>query len=310
VVPCSCQPLTTNHNDIAATAFGLLPFLGAGITHRPPRQKQGVDYSKTVDAGLKYLLKEQNARGFYGGDMYSQALATLAVCEAYGMTSDPRLKRSAQRGLDYIVFAQGVGGGWRYTPHVPGDTSVTGWQLTALKSGQMVGLAVPRATLQRASRFLDSVESRNKGRFAYLPDGKESLTMTAVGLLCRLYQGISPRNPALLGGVKYLKEQGPAGSSDNMYYLYYATQVMHHMGGESWEFWNLGPAKDGKLGIRDSLIARQDTGKTAGHDHQAGSWETKDLGGRLMSTSLSLLCLEVYYRHLPLFKRDGGAAKD
>jgi hypothetical protein len=186
---------------------------------------------------------------------------------------------------------------------------VAGWQIMAIKSGQMSGLTVPKAVLEKSKRFLDSVESKEKGPFAYLPDNPPSPTMTSVGLLCRMYGGINPRNPSLIRGVKYLRDQGPPGQINNSYYLYYATQVMHHMGGDSWECWNKGPAKDGKQGIRDSLIGRQDRGNTAGHTHQVGSWEGPDQGGRLMTTSLSLLCLEVYYRHLPLYRRDMGVLK-
>jgi hypothetical protein len=133
--------------------------------------------------------------------------------------------------------------------------------------------------------------------------------MTAVGLLCRQYLGVKPRNPGLLAGVEKLKSATTApGKTGNLYYEYYATQVMHHMGGDSWQFWNAGP--DGKSGIRDTLIAKQshNTGKM---QHVEGSWgpETAPEGGRIMTTSLSLLCLEVYYRHLPLYRRDMGVMK-
>ena len=65
------------------------------------------------------------------------------MCEAYGLSQDPGLRRSAQKAINYIVNAQHDGGGWRYGPARPGDTSVTGWQIMALKSGQMAGLDVP-----------------------------------------------------------------------------------------------------------------------------------------------------------------------
>ena len=136
--------------------------------------------------------------------------------------------------------------------------------------------------------------------------------MTAVGLLCRQYLGVNPRNPGLQAGVDRLKQPGNApGKTGNIYYEYYATQVMHHMGGEAWQYWNLGPG--GKGGIRDTLIAKQDPGGGT-KNHQAGSWgpETGGFateGGRMMSTSLSLLTLEVYYRHLPLYRRDMGVTK-
>jgi hypothetical protein len=310
VFRCNCEAGTANRNDVAATGFGLLPFLGAGITHKPGKPTQK-DYSKTVEGAINWLIGKQSQDGSYSGDMYAHGIATIAMCEAYGLTSDPRIKLSAQRAINFIVYAQdSAGGGWRYSPKQAGDTSVTGWQLMALKSGQMAGLSVPKNTLKLAERFLDSVETTDKGAsaadkggsFSYLPGQPPSITMTSVGLLCRQYSGIGPKNPALQNGVKKLREQPPS-KNHNIYYLYYATQVMHHMQGDSWRFWNLGPNGDGKGGIRDTLIALQDKGTTPQHPHQAGSWGGSQ-GGRIMATSLSLLCLEVYYRHLPLYRRD------
>jgi hypothetical protein len=309
VFRCNCEPGSPNKNDVAATGFGLLPFLGAGITHKPTKESQK-DYSKTVEGGINWLIGKQSVKdGSYTTDMYAHGIATIAMCEAYGLTSDPRIKQSAQRALNFIVYAQdSAGGGWRYSPKQAGDTSVTGWQLMALKSGQMAGLSVPKTTLKLAERFLDSVESSDKGaadkggNFTYMPGQQPTITMTSVGLLCRQYSGIGPKNPALRNGVEKLKMH-PPGKDGNIYYLYYATQVMHHMQGDYWRYWNLGPNGDGKGGIRDSLIAKQDKGMTPQHAHQVGSWPGSQ-GGRIMATSLSLLCLEVYYRHLPLYRRD------
>jgi hypothetical protein len=313
VFACNCEANTAHRNDIAATGFGLLPFLGAGITHKPGKDMQK-DYSKVVEGGINWLIGKQGRDGSYSTDMYAHGIATIAMCEAYGLTSDPRIKLSAQRALNFIVYAQdSAGGGWRYGPKQPGDTSVTGWQLMALKSGQMAGLSVPKNTLKLAERYLDSVETSEKGSadkggsFSYLPSQPPSITMSSVGLLCRQYSGIGPKNPALQSGVKRLRDHPPS-KDNNIYYLYYATQVMHHMQGESWRYWNLGPNGDGKGGIRDSLISKQDKGTTPQRPHQSGSWDGKVLnagqGGRIMATSLSLLCLEVYYRHLPLYRRD------
>jgi hypothetical protein len=232
------------------------------------------------------------------------------------MTSDPTLKYSAQRALDYIAKAQDpAGGGWRYSFGAAGDTSVTGWQLMALKSGQMAGLSVPKTTLRKVEKYLDACESSDPnnssmrtGGYGYLPGSPPTPAMTAVGLLCRQYLGVNPRNPGLQSGIRTLKTL-PPGKTNNLYYEYYATQVMHHMGGEDWNFWNLGPDGTGKTGIRDILIAKQDKG-TGNRVAQAGSWEGHDhIGGRLGATSLTLLSLEVYYRHLPLYRRDIGVMK-
>jgi hypothetical protein len=319
---CDCVAGTNRKNDIAATAFGVLPFLGAGITHKPPAGKAPQkDYTRTVHTALHYLMNRQNKDGYFGGDAYAHALASIALCEAYGLTSDPLLKASAQKAVNYIVSAQDpAGGGWRYSPkQAPGDLSVTGWELMALKSAQMSGLAVPSETLKKCELFLNSVESTSRrGQFSYLPDNSApTSTMTAVGLLCRQYMGINPRNPALLDGVKVLMDN-PPGKTKNQYYEYYATQVMHHMGGDSWQFWNLGPEGKGTGGIRDTLIAKQDKGTDAKHGHQAGSFAVDYpdeggrafSGGRIMATSLSILSLEVYYRHLPLYRREMALSKD
>src|SRR5439155_24260437 len=139
--------------------LGLLPFLGAGHTHKGVGGKASL-YSKDVERGLKFLILKQNSQGDFGGGMYSHALGTIAMCEAYGLTSDPALRRPAQKALNFIIGAQSAAGGWSYTAPCSGhDTSVGGWQLMALKSGQMSGLDVPPKTLSGASRWLDDVAS-------------------------------------------------------------------------------------------------------------------------------------------------------
>jgi hypothetical protein len=119
---CGCNGFGQN-NDIAATAFGLLPLLGTGETHKG----QGL-YARHVDRALKYLISRQGRDGNFGGGMYAHGLATIAMCEAYGMTADPRLKAPAQAAIDFIRAAQSDNGGWRYEPRQGGDTSVVGWQ--------------------------------------------------------------------------------------------------------------------------------------------------------------------------------------
>ncbi len=293
-------------NDTAGTAFGVLPFLAAGITHRD-NNKAKEDYRKNVDAALKYLINHQDARsGDLGGGMYAHGLATIALCEAYGLSADQNLKAAAQQAIDFIVAAQDpASGGWRYTPRSGGDTSVVGWQLMGIKSGQMAGLKVPNPTLSGAEKWLDSCATSDKGGYGYVGP-QETPTMSAVGLLCRQYLGWSPRNPGLLNGVARLSKY-PPGTINSMYYYYYATQVMHHMGGESWANWN--PK------MRDLLVNSADQGRANKHPHQIGSWGPEGdahgaQGGRIMQTSLSLLTLEVYYRHLPLYRRDVTTGKE
>ena len=133
--------------------------------------------------------------------------------------------------------------------------------------------------------------------------------MTAEAILCRQYMGWSRTDKRMLASVNYLGNHPVDWKNRDVYYWYYATQVMHHMGGEAWNKWNLGPKGDGKGGIRDTLISKQDKG-LGGKPGLAGSFRGDDhVGGRLGATSMSLLSLEVYYRHLPLYRRDAGVMK-
>ncbi len=145
--------------------------------------------------------------------------------------------------------------------------------------------------------FLDNVTGVEGGAYyGYLDDTlteDSSPALTAIGLLCQMYMGWKADHPALVKGTDYLAEIGPM--ADNLYYSYYATQVMHHVGGEKWEKWN--------KKMRDDLVERQ-----AQKGHERGSWPiegglTGESGGRLMTTALAAMILEVYYRHLPLYRQ-------
>ena len=273
-------------SDAAGTGFGLLPFLGAGYTH------QSGKYKTTVKDGLDWLIADQTKEGTFlhcqGGTLYAHGIASIAMCEAYAMTKDPKLKVPAQRAIDYMVKAQHGQGGWRYSPGMAGDTSVTGWQVIALRSAQQGGLRFPKDVMPKVSKFLDSVQTDEKGGgYAYTPGGGATPNMVAEGLLCRIYTSWKSKRPGLEAGVQYLLAHPPQ-TGGEFYYWYYATQVMHHYGGDPWEEWN--PP------MRDLLIDLQAT-----EGHESGSWAPPGghdgSGGRIYATSLALLTLEVYYRH-------------
>jgi len=295
------QPGAMQRCFTGGTALALLPFLGAGQT-----QLQG-QYKKHVEAGLKYLLKVQGRPNGSlvsgGGSLYSHGLASIALCEAYAMTHDRNLRAPAEAAIRYIVYTQDrTGGGWRYLPRQPGDTSVVGWQLMALKSGHMGHMIVPSTTVRGVSRYLNSVQVDGGSQYGYTGPRNDRPSMTAVGLLSRMYLGWDKENPALQRGVKLLSDHGPAPDEDHtrfhMYYNYYATQVMRHHGGQPWQQWN--------NVMREMLVRRQST-----TGHETGSWDIPNVdsvdphdtenGGRLYYTSLATMILEVYYRHMPIY---------
>jgi hypothetical protein len=281
-------------NDIAATAFGLLPFLAAGKTHKADAKNE---YGKVVDKGLTFLIRSQDKKtGYFGGSMYAHGLAAIAMCEAYGMTQDPALKKSAQASLNLLIGVQHDAGGWRYSPSKqPGDMSISGWQMMALKTGRAAGLDVPKATTDRCVNFLDLHNNADTG-YAYIANGGSTPTNTAIALVCRQHlQAWGPAEPKLKDPVQKFIKANPADRQD-AYYYYYASQVMFNVGGQEWTDWN--------DKMRTFLVTKQDVNAKS---PQLGSWSPQgDLwgraGGRLMITSLNLLTLEIYYRHAPLFE--------
>jgi hypothetical protein len=302
----------TVENRCGATAMALLAFQGNGHTHLKG------DHRDVVNKGVKALLKMQDndgnffREGMSGHRLYSQAMATIVVCELYGMTQDAELKVAAERALKYAVKIQADdglgGGGWRYQPGQDADLSVTGWFVMAFQSARMAGLEADSQTLERVSKFLDHVEkvevdfdgSIKDVGYYYRRDESNApprLSMTAEALLCRQYLGWERNEPKLQAGVKKLLQPDNQISwkKPNLYYWYYATQVMHHMGGDEWHQWN--------RVLREELPkAQEKSGKERGSWSPSGD-EYGYQGGRMYSTCFCVFMLESYYRHLPIYRR-------
>ncbi|MGA1619510.1 MAG: prenyltransferase/squalene oxidase repeat-containing protein, partial [Pirellulales bacterium] len=135
-------------NPVGATALALLPFLSEGITHvRVPEGQEDElgQYQSVVERGLLFLGQQLNpTNGEFPGQMYAHSLATIVLCEAYGISADKRLQLPTQLAVSYLLNAQHVGGGWRYGPNQPGDMSVTGWVFLAIRSAQLTGVPISK----------------------------------------------------------------------------------------------------------------------------------------------------------------------
>jgi hypothetical protein len=288
----------------AATGLAVLAFTGAGQSHRA-----GL-YRRTMQDGVDWLVKnlDQNGRFDTISNMYSQGIATLALVEAYGLTQDPALKGPAELAVGYVQRAQAPDGSWGYQAANPGDTSIVGWQIQALHAARVAGLDVDDRVVRRAVAFLDRVGS-GPGKSAYgytTPPGSPGTSLTAIGLLLRYYvDGWKDTTPGFAEGVKGLVARAPRPNRRpqfDMYYYYYAAQVVRYHGGDAWRDWNEGPVRpDGTRagGVPDWLISLQVREKDIAN---RGSWEPDQtwIGqhcGRLGTTCLCLLTLEVYYRY-------------
>jgi len=302
--------------DVGLTGLATLAFLGAGYTHTGSDRHNR--HKKTVRRALDWLVscqeKDEKAK-LYGrvylpraefsgrnwwfdqGGGYGHAIAGLALAEAYGMTKDETLRRAAQSAVDYSVNVhQRRYSGWRYRPNSKADLSVTGWYVMQLKSARVAGLRVDGAAEQGAKNFLAEVTG-DDGTARYMPGRPVTPCMTSVGLVCRLFMGAAPDDPVPAGAAASLKKNLPewdaaAGWNGGFYYWYYGTLGMFQMGGDAWRAWN--------GAMRDMLVENQRTADD-GAD-LAGSWDP--VGGcpsRVFSTAAGALCLEVYYRYLPMY---------
>jgi hypothetical protein len=295
--------------NVSMTGFALLAFLGAGYTDRTPR------YGDNVRRAQQWLIRQQK-KGKFGRCMYTQGIATLALAEAYGMIDPPRrnerLRTAAQDAVNVVVAAQGPYEAWNYGAKSKAgrnDTSVTGWNLMALKSARTSGLKVDTLAFRGCMSWLDQATDPKTGRCAYagtknkVRRGGGSHAMWAAGLLMRQFMGMNRTAPILVAASDSIIKHPPVWEKGgekkvNLYYWYYGTLGMFQQGGKYWPAWN----KHMKKALLDNQRKGGPMDRTAKDVH--GSWDPVGAGGiprggRVFSTALGALCLEVYYRYLP-----------
>jgi hypothetical protein len=121
--------------------------------------------------------------------------------------------------------------------------------------------------------------------------------MTAEALVCRAFLDVEDAEPTMNEGAHFVLEELPSPRDPNVYYWYYGTLAVFQRQGDDWQKWN--------GAMQDALLNSQR------YDSRfAGSWDPDAkwgaYGGRVYSTALGALCLEVYYRYLPLYGGDAA----
>src|SRR5205085_11837649 len=120
--------------------------------------------------------------------LYCHAMAAIALCEAYALTGEERLRDPVERAIGFLVKSRARDGlAWRYAPGEPvGDTSILGWVVMALKSAKVVGIPVPSPVQAGALGWLDLVSSGPAPGLAESPPDKPvTPTRTAEAWVCR-----------------------------------------------------------------------------------------------------------------------------
>ena len=317
---------------IANAAFAVLTYLAHGEYPGAPSPFKK-DFGPVVEKAVNFILSKvwmdgKTVRiGSPTGDKtcdvneYTFAIATYALCEAYGMTKNPNCKEAALKCLERIVKSQSVTGGWDYKFDPKSnrdDLSLGGWALQALKAGKMAGLH-PEGLDACIKKAVLCLQKRNfkKDHFTYTADSPANPGLTATGCLAMQLLGYGSAKE-VRSSLEYMKEWTPSVERGGLnsqekdppcpqYYCYYATQCKYQAGMKPgavksdeviWKNWNakmkaLYPSKLRNLPekVKDS----------AGKEHAQGFYINKDVHSTrpVMDTCLVALQLMVYYRYLP-----------
>lgn len=287
------------------TGLSLLCFLGHGET------PTSTDFGPAVQKAVEYLIGLGNrGEGRLSGEetftqtgVYAHAIATYALCEYYMMTKDGAIADLLEKAVTHIVNGQMEDGSWRYSYRGgnPPDTSVTAWQIQALKAAYLSGLNVPgvEAALEKSMGFLQSMQAP-VGAFIY-QTGDDGHELTGAGVYCTALWR-QRNDPSVTRGAQFLLSQiktkplSYQGDGANLYAWYYNTQALMLVGGSAWSTWN--------AAFQDQLVKNQSADGSwpsvkAGKMQGAEWLDGKEVYKMQYRTTLCVLMLEVYYRYLP-----------
>ena len=157
----------------------------------------------------------------------------------------------------------------------------------------MAGIPIPAGTRQGITRFLQSVSSgRHGGLAAYRPHEGPTRTMTAEALVCWQFLGLQRRTRPATRPANIWGQLPGDGRAESL------LLVLRHAG---------------HVSVAGPLLAAVERGPPRTVAYQPASrWSAGRLLGprcpvgrlrrpHLQHGSLSALCLEVYYRYLPLY---------
>jgi hypothetical protein len=129
---------------------------------------------------------------------------------------------------------------------------------------------------------------------SYQPHREPTPTMTAQMAFTRMLLGQQLSNSEMEEAAGFLSRTPPDRHEPDLYYWYYASLCMDQMQTDAWKSWN--------QKTRDALIAMQI------REGEHGSYWDANVrkgaqAGRVFSTSMAALTLEVYYRYAPMQPR-------
>ena len=318
--------------DVGLTGLSILAFTGAGYDHRSP------GYGATLRNAAIWLRKVQDNDGCFGSKeddhfVYNHAIATMAMAELFGLSSDRVYKPICERAVDFILKSQNPGLGWRYgIQPKDNDTSVTGWMVLTLHTCEAAGLHFDSSKCYAdAAEWFDlmTVDVAGYPKTGYDTPGSNNSrlrsaqgtydnnpSMDAICTMSMLFMGKRDLNDREIKSLaktcieKDFLPQWEHGKLD-YYYWYYASLSLYQLGGSLWDQWEKAMVKTLIGHQRGFAEADRELGLTTKEVlDEHGSWDPVDAwgsaGGRVYATALNALTLETYYR----YQRTNGKKKD
>jgi hypothetical protein len=354
---CTCGGLPGSPQfQVGVTALALLAFLGKGHLPSSPEPvlpqrgglgeltdtfggREPLTYGLVVKRGLRYLVRSQSPSGLIGPEadrfMYNHLIASMALSEAAALTGVDFVRESAERAVAYLAAARSPEGGWRYTARPSeGDSSVTGWAVLALHSAGSAGIAVDRAAIADARRWLEGMTRRasidprllgdppsakrrvhlltgylgpsDAGKLVTMPGlnddsyynpSSTSVTVIAAALLDRELSGKAARAIDTL--LAFPPPRFPFDEKSrravDFYYWYHATYALLLATGGQGDRW-----REWSAALGPALLGSQNLKEAEGQCAE-GSWDPIDRwsceGGRVYATAMAALTLEVHHRY-------------
>jgi hypothetical protein len=209
-----------------------------------------------------------------------------------------------QKAVDFLVSVQQANSGWAAKKGGAPDTVSTGWAVLALKAAKLSGLNVPKDSFDAALKWFDAMMDATTYGTAFaspgdrgvdkdLP-GANALASTAAATIGRVFilGNAAANRPETLGGGNLLKQSPPkwnlADKTVDEEYWYFGTLAMFQMGRDYWKAWN--------EPMKNAIVPTQ---KREGCEN--GSWDPVGARGakmgRVWSTAIHALSLEIYYRY-------------
>ncbi len=303
-------------HSVGCTGLALLAFMGDSHTTVKGQ------YKDVVTKGIDWLVQRQSQdTGRFGSGRqevlaYEHAIATQAMVEAFYFSKSIILKGSALKAVEYILAARNPDGVWSYSvpPDGENDTALSVWMLMTLKSAEGAGIPIDQKVWDDCAAWFDTATDAATGRVGYrstggpssryadtiaLYDPNKTEALTAVALLSRVFLGQTRKSHPVLEQhadllLKALPEWSDDGSTCDAYYWFYGSYAMYQMGGKHWSLWN-------KAMKPVALGSQVKKGEHKGSWDPVGPWG-KD-GGRVYTTALMALILEVYFRYARVLPR-------